>query len=71
MRRSRFGALALGLFLLASRASDLHAQAADRWLLIPVITGSNGRSFDPSAWTGELESELRGSAQSVRASAVR
>jgi PEGA domain len=65
MRSSRFLALALVMCVLACRASDAHAQTADRWLFVPVVTGTNGKTFDPIAWTGELERELRGAGQDV------
>src|SRR5262249_42011754 len=51
--------------VLACRATAAYAQTPERWLFVPAVTGTNGKSFDPIAWTGELERELRGAGQDV------
>jgi hypothetical protein len=73
MGSSRIGALALILFALAWTASRVHAQAAERWLFVPVLAGGNSKSFEAEPLTGELEIALRGSGQGVlpNASAAR
>lgn len=65
MGSSRIGALALILFAPAWATSSVHAQAAERWLFVPVLAGGNPKSFETEPMTGELETELRGSGQTL------
>jgi hypothetical protein len=69
----RIGAIALVLFAPAWAASSVHAQATERWLFVPVLAGGNSKSFELEPLTSELETELRGSGQTVlpNASAAR
>src|SRR4051794_32382817 len=60
-----FALSAVALAMLAALSTSALAQAQERWLFLPVLSGSTTKTFDPGPVTTELETELRGTGQCV------
>src|SRR5262245_20988618 len=60
-------ALAIAFVGAAYGVAPAHADGAPRWLLLPVLTGDQSRTPEPSALTRDVESELRAANRSVLA----